>query len=617
MEPAGNESVHRRPAAGHPPHSGADSRALLRGLVEGAPFAAGLPARSGGWQAGAIVAGFALVVHLVTLAVEVTDAATGHRLSLVLRDGLASGSGGGLWCALARSVEALPLGGTPAWRIGLASAIPGAAAAGLLAVWLRQRDIGRRAAVAGGLLFAFALPVWRGAVLPGPLPLATAVALLSLVLIEESRGARRELPRLLAWGIAGVAAVQGPEALAMVLAVAAATALRPGALPRAWALGPAMLAAGALLAGLLGGGAALRAPYASHPAGWDPAVAGEAILRIAAGTGAVGIVAAIGLVLLRRRHPGDAGTLAILAAVPLLAALVLGARGTIAGDPPEIELAVPLLHAALAALAAGAIDVVLQRFANTPGTRSHILNAACAALPLALLAIGTRAADHSDARIAAEWSRSVLRSLPEHAVLVAGSDPRGGLIEVAQLVEGERADVLIADPAGAIDPSRSPLLELLPAPAGAGETVAALARATERPICSLAPVATAAGRWSPWGLVWRLQPASAASASESAEAWAAVRIEQLPDDPARARAWLDGEIPGPPRDRTVRRIAADWFLAIARREGALSRSGPWSEVLARIPELRAGLPRADAPEITPSGSGSGDPPARGSGAPPG
>jgi len=615
MEIEGGDRLARGAHPGAPPRRGDDSRTLLRGLDESIPFAAGLPARSGGWQAGALVAGFALVVHLVTLATEVTDPAIGHRLALLLRDGLDAGSGGGLWCALARFLESQPLGGTPAWRIGLASAIPGAAAAGLLAVWLRQRDIGRRAAVAGGLLFAFALPVWRSAVLPGPIPLALCLSLLSLVLIEESRGARRELPRLLAWAIAGIAGMQGPEALAMMLAVAAATALRPGALPRAWALGPALLVSGALLAALIGGSEALRAPYLPHPAGWDPSLPGEAIGRVAASAGPTWIVAAIGLIILWRRHPGDAGTLTILGVVPLVAALLLGARGTTAGEPPELVLAVPLLHAALAALAAGGIDAVLQRLAATPGARSHALTAASAALPLALLAIGTRAADHSDSRVAAEWSESVLRSLPEQAIIVAGNDPRGGLLEYAQLVAGERPDVLIADPAGEVDPARSPLLELSPPPAGPGEAIAAIAARSSRPLFSIAPTQTSAGRWSPWGIVWRLDREGAAVASESEAAWQAIRIGQLPDDPARARAWLDGEIARPPLDRTIRRIASEWFLALARREGAISESGRWGEVLARIPALRAGLPRPREREPAPTSSGSDDSPARGSGAP--
>ncbi len=563
-----------------------DPRAVLHGLGTRSPFAPSIPASAGGWTVGALVAGFTLVVHLLGLAREVTDPATGHRIVEVLRDGVRSGAGGGIWCWLARLTEGAPIGGSSAWRIGLVSATASAAAAGLLAVWLRQRDVGRRAAVVGGLLFAFALPVWRSAVLPGPIPVAAAMSLLVLVLIEESRGARRESPRLLAWALAGVTALQGPEAAGMVCAVMAATALRPGSLPRRRSLGAGMFLVGGLLALLLGGTAAVVAPYVRHPGGWDPAAPGDAIAMVAATSGSIGIGAAIGLLLLWRRNTGDAGALTLLGIVPLVAALILGGRGTTAGDPPELIAAVPLTYAALAALAAGGIDAILQRFAATPSPRAHVLTAASAALPLALLVFGSSAADHSSSQYAAEWSSAVLKGLPDDAIIVAGPDPRGGLLEYVQLVGGERPDVLLADPAGAFDPSRSPLLEIDPKWETSGEKLAALAARTNRPIFAIAPFPIPAGRWTPWGLVWRLAALRDATAEESDEAWAPLSFTDLPDDPIGARDWIDGTLDVPPRDRTARRIAADYYQALARRDRALSETGPWAPILERLASLR-------------------------------
>ena len=588
--------------------SRADPRAVIEGLDLRAPFAPSISARAGGWQVGAVVAGFAFVVELLGLSRAVTDPATGHTIVEVLRDGHSSAAGW-LWCTLARLADAMPIGGTAAWRIALVSALANTFAAGLLAVWLRQRDIGRRASVVGGLLFAFTLPVWRAGVLPGPVPLSAALALLSLVLIEESRAARRETPRLIGWTIAGVTAAQGPLALGMIAAVMAASTLRPGSLPRRGAIGVGAFSLGLAATTLLGGIDAMFDLYSIHPAGWDPAPLGDAIASIATTSGSVGIGAAIGLLLLWRRHPGDAGALTLLAVVPLGFALGFGARGSVAGDPPELVTSLPLTFAALAALAAGGIDAVLQRFAATPSPRANSLTAASAALPLALLVLGSSAADYSGSRYAAEWSEAVLSSLPDDAIIVTTPDPRGGLLEYAQLFGGRRPDVLIADPGGSFDRTRSPLLDFDPPPANAEMGIALLSSRSDRPLFAVAPIGTSAGRWSPWGLIWRLDRNESAPATESAEAWAAIHFTDLPDSAAGARSWIDGELDVPPRDRTARRIAADYFQALARRSGGLAETGRWSPVLDRLGALRASLPVLPNPLPSP---GSDDRPVRGS-----
>lgn len=578
----------------------AEAREILAGIDARGAFAPSLPPGSGGWQIGGLVAGITLLVHWLGLARTVPDGESGHRLVALARDGFAAAEGSPLWRLFATLFEALPVGPSPVWRAALLSAVATAGAAGLLAVWLRQRDIGRRAAVAAGLLFAFSLPVWRASVLPTVAPIAHCIALASLVLLEHARATRSSAPRLVGLFLVGVLALQGTMGLLAAAAVGAAAGLPRGRLPVPRLLGSIALAIGVAVSFLLHGGTeSLVASFTPHPSGWDPRGAADAIGAIALATGPTGVVALFGLIVLWRRHPGDAGALCLLGSVPVSGALLLGPGGATAGAAPELLPTVGLAYAAIAALAATGLDALLQRFAATPSPRAHALTAASAVLPLSVMILGARPADYADAQTADEWARAVLAGLPDEAIVVAGPDPRGGLLEYRQMFEGDRPDILIADPAGRIDPVRSPLLEP-PADGGetehetdAGEFIALLRRRTGRPILALRPLPTDAGRWSPWALLWKLDEPGAGTVEESAEAWEPVHFRDLPRTPVAAEEWIDDGRPPPPRDRTVRLIAADYFQALARREGELDRTGPWGPVLERLAPLRASLaPRA-------------------------
>jgi len=575
-----------------------DSRSILGALTPRPNFAPSLPASAGGWPVGGLVAGFSLLITLLIAGHSIPDGATGYRLASLLRGDEAALGEGALWVMLARIFESLPIGPTPVWRITILSAAAHALAAGLLAVWLRQRDVGRRAAVGGGLLFAFSLPVWETAVKPSSASLVTALALLILVLLEEARAHRRRLPKLIGCFFIGLTLLQGPIAVGGVLAILFAAALPRSRIRRphdtaSWAIPLSFTLGGAALGVLLAGGVhSLAIPYVLHPGGWAPSQPANALMEVAWSSGPTGICAAIGLFVLWSRHPGDAATLTLVATTPLLAALMLGARGGISGEPPEFTQAIPLTYAALAALAAAVLDTLLQKFAATPSRKSHLLTAASAALPLAVLVIWTPYVDRSNSRYTEEWARSTLRSLPREAVLFAGPDSRGGILEWVQLIEGERPDVLLPDPGGFIDSNRSPILQIeavhsLPL----DEAIEAFERRSSRPIFSIVPIPIKGGRWSPWGLVWRRTAPGQGTANESEDAWKSVKFSHIPDNPEGAREWIGGESRVPPRDRIARRIAADYFQALARKSGNLSQIGPWATVLNELDRLRNPRPR--------------------------
>ena len=576
-----------------------ETRSVLAGLSSRSAFAPSLPASSGGFSSGVLVTAFSALVLILGLATTAPDGATAHELSVILRDGPTAGSSGAAWGALAAAFESLPFGPTSVWRISLANALATALAAGLLAVWLRQRDVGRRAAVAAGMLFAFSLPVWQSAVVPGPIPLIALLSLVSLVLLEESIATRRRLPRLIGWGVIGLTLTQGPLAIGSIVAVVAACSLPRGAWSRphfSSLIASAVGFGGGFL--LLGGSAALSALFAQHSGGWDPAHPAEALLETAWLSGPTGCVALLGLLILWWRHPGDAGALTLLCVIPLASALLLGPAGRGSAGAVAFASAVPISFAALAALAGAALDTILQRYAATPSPRAHTLTAVAAALPIGVLALGAPLTDRSEYLYGEEWARSVLNSLPDDAVLFTAPDPRGGLLDWLQLIGAVRPDVVIADPAGTIDPRRSPLLEITPPPKSPSTAIAAMRAKTDRPIFSVDPIPTEEGRWTPWALVWRWGPKEGASAEESAEAWAAIQFTHLPATPDLARAWLGGETAAPVRDATASTIAADYFQAIARRDGKLSQIGPWATILERLGELRGVdyRPRGDDPD---------------------
>jgi len=70
-----------------------------------------------------------------------------------------------------------------------------------------------------------------------------------------------------------------------------------------------------------------------------------------------------------------------------------------------------------------------------------------------------------------------------------------------------------------------------------------------------------------------------------------VKFSHIPNNPEGAREWIVGESRVPPRDRIARRIAADYFQALARKSGNLSQIGPWATVLNELDRLRNPRPR--------------------------
>jgi len=94
-----------------------------------------------------------LALYLATLCPSVGGGDSGELTAAALTGGVPHPSGYPLFALLARFFAALPLGHSPAWRVNLLSAVPMAAAAGLVCAvvqsWTRNSAAGLLAAALG------------------------------------------------------------------------------------------------------------------------------------------------------------------------------------------------------------------------------------------------------------------------------------------------------------------------------------------------------------------------------------------------------------------------------------------------------------------------------------
>ncbi len=137
------------------------------------------------WPAAAVLAA-ALVVYLLTLCPTVFVEGTGENIICVWTLSVPHPPGFPLFCLLGKLFATIAVVGDPAYRVNLFSAAVGAAAVAGLLLALAGMGIGRLAAAAAALTFAFSATFWREATIAEVYTLS--VGLISL-----------RLSRLLSW----------------------------------------------------------------------------------------------------------------------------------------------------------------------------------------------------------------------------------------------------------------------------------------------------------------------------------------------------------------------------------------------------------------------------------
>ncbi len=393
-------------------------------------FGPGLSRFAGGaLPLGALAAAIALAVYAPTVARDLTGAGDGGELiTAAMTLGVPHPPGYPTYVLLGRLFALLPFG-TAAWRFNLFSAVCAAAAAGLLAIAMRQAW-GRRArpgaAVAAALTFAFLPLVWSQAVV-------AEVYSLNLLMIAAG---------LAVWVARGPGLAAG-----LCLGLALTTHLTSLLL-----LPAALLAAGPGRARLLAGCALGLLPLLALPGlarGDSPVVWGQPDTLRGWWWLVSGRLYAANL-----RFPPDAaglaGLLRALAVGPgalLAGPVVIGRR--VAGRRPGLLGATAGLYA-LFALAYATPDaavlllpaLLLLAFRLAP--RLDALGVWAFLLPLALAVAGlaARADRPPSPRAAAE---AALAAAPPRALLLTPGDRSLFALWYVHHVDGQRPDVVIAD----------------------------------------------------------------------------------------------------------------------------------------------------------------------------
>jgi tetratricopeptide (TPR) repeat protein len=366
---------------------------------------------------------------------------------------------------------AVPLGSI-AWRMSLFSAAGAAAACGGVFLVARQAGLGRGAALFASLLLAFAPSFWAEANVQRVYALgALAVATAAWAAMRWRRDPTRANLALTA-GICGLGSTNHTYMAVFALAIGLfAVVTDPRVLRRGRDL---LAAAGAFAAGLL--------PYLYLPlrSRFDPAldwgnpesldgllavvtrrdfwerrwisgpqdgvaIAADWISSFPQELGwtgaALALVGVTGAFARRREFPERAG-FALLALAAMLGNLVvMGLHGSRSDLFLWHRYYIPsYLFAAL--LAAGGVQAVVERLRPLVGAaRGRLLAGVFLALPLAQLVLGWSAHDRSRYRIAEDYSRRLLESLPPGADLAASDDNVLFVLLYLYHVEGVRPDV--------------------------------------------------------------------------------------------------------------------------------------------------------------------------------
>ncbi len=568
------------------------------------PFLPVVPADRKTLELALLPAGTTLLFYLLSLPERVPGDHAGEFATAAAVDGVPHAPGYPLWCMLAWCAAHLAPGSTVVARVALLSALSAALAAGFLTVWLRQQDVGRRAAVLGGLLLGFGFSVWKQAVMPGPYALSLLFVLLLWVVAAEWLASRAMhwLPILAL--VVGLGLFQHPTFAAAALVTLVALVPRRPALRIGWRTWCAVLIA--FLAGAASVAylplAAAREPYIdsghidslaalwAHLRGYSAPALGELDFGRAFGdapawsgwTIAASIpaehawvgapLALLGLVVQWRRHRMEAAASLALGAVVIATTLAIGER---TGGMPTLEAGALVLpaHALSAALAAHAVDAFLQRFGNAPPRRARLCTALAALLPLAVIAVNARGNDYSDYRYCEEYARNSLGLVPDQAILFTDGGFELYPFLYLQGALDQRPDVVLAERCGELERARLPVR--LDAAGGAArgsepsvaEAIVRLLERETRPVFATRPIllpADCGWGWSEVGLLYRAGPIGDPERERANEAaWAQLRFSHLPVEPPGSVRALGAA--GAPLDETARRIAAAYYGALARR----------------------------------------------------
>jgi hypothetical protein len=452
-----------------------------------------------------------LCAYLATLQPGIPAGDSGELIAVAATLGVAHPPGYPLYALAGHAWAWLVPAGSVAWRLNLLSGVVAAAAAGVLALAVRWLTASPFAALAAAWSFAFALPVWRMAVVAevfAPNALLAALALLALAALVEradpaaDRGtpaARWPMPLLaflatamlslhhtlvlLLAPLALVVAAMwgGPRRLRAALAPLASGG--PGRRDALWIVAAAAVGLLPLLhlpiattadRGLVWGDAdtlrgflrqLLRADYGTFQL--DPMQGGlRPDLRhglvflgsLPAGLGAPGLfLAGVGVAAAARRRGRALG--AALVGFVLLQALFFTRIGypiddLLARGVVERFYVLPdLVLALLAGLGAAALQRAVARAAggsggSTPRPWARLVGPAMAAAALAWpLSANAPLASQRGNRIAEEMGRAILASLPQRTVLFTLGDLQRHVLEALTRVEGLRPDVTVVDQA--------------------------------------------------------------------------------------------------------------------------------------------------------------------------
>lgn len=534
-------------------------RALLRDVTPGArPLAlcaSNLPLA-------AFPAGVSLALYLPCLARQVTSSRAGELLAALALDELPPAPAHPVWTLLARALETIAPAAPPVLRAALLSALISSLTVALWTLWLRQLDVGRRAALSAGLCLAFGLSTWRLAVTPEALPLMSLLTAAACVAITQWRATRTR-----AWLVVlGTTLTVG---LLETVQFAPAAAILASLLVVGWR----STAAGPGCVGSLAGGAALGLlpaawAWSCGATLWGP-VSREwltgatqrppvTLLELLTALGRehcwMGLgLAIVGLTIGGRHQPRVKGFLLALCVLPMLWFHALDELLPQARAPDEVGTQLGLIILALSALTALGIDAILQRHAAGSGWLAYGVAGVLACLPVVLIVRHLPRADYSDYQVAGDHAAHLLAHVPHGGVLRLGRSPDAGLVRHALFVEGLRSDVLIDDPDGQLL-----VWELASEPFDAYDPprIAALS-ATHRVFATQRSPLPPSHDWVAHGLLWRL---------------AAHGVESTPPAPP-SEPWDYRDLPphppvivrpGAPFDATAHRIAVDYYLARSR-----------------------------------------------------
>ncbi|HIA27429.1 MAG TPA: DUF2723 domain-containing protein, partial [Planctomycetes bacterium] len=229
----------------------------LRELLDSKPMRApALPAERETLWISLLVGSISLLVYLLCLPRSpVTPIGAWLALSpppegieVLVRDGILRRIANGLEWLLPAGVNS-PAGSVLGALLVSASSM-------LTCLWLRQQDIGRRAAVIGGLLLAFSLPTWHLAVRGEPWALPLFLGLAALAAHGQWYSTRKSRWHLISHSFLGFGIACGPEISPVVLFLfLSRLATREGhrSTHRWWPVAVTGLACGYLLAGLASG----------------------------------------------------------------------------------------------------------------------------------------------------------------------------------------------------------------------------------------------------------------------------------------------------------------------------------------------------------------------------